>query len=182
MRKLDDIETITERFPDEPLVPGDPMDDSIRALEADGHRVIAIDCASAVIEQCESDDDKPEGCSLEPLRITVRGRDAVQPQELYIHAGRYGLGKVFLRSDGEERAAFWLPHVPDTSVSVRAVIELFRRTMILREGWYLRKVSEPDDDSSRGQYEQDPVLAECAETMRQALDRAEARLGELTTT
>lgn len=94
MKKISDISTASEKY-DAPLEPEKVRDRMTLELEAQGHKVIAIGRAIAIVEQCEPNDDFPKGACSDPLKITFHGDFEGTESALFIHAGRYGLMEVF---------------------------------------------------------------------------------------
>lgn len=100
MKRFDEISTYTlqdDAFYEEESA----KDKLIVKLEQIGHKVIPIGRAFVVVEQCEGGDDFPQGWSHNPLKISIYPDTDLageEPSELYIHAGRYGLHEVILKS------------------------------------------------------------------------------------
>lgn len=92
MKKYSEIPTASEKYA---LEPDDERDQITLKLEAQGHKVISIGRAIAIVEQCEPGDSFPKGTCSEPLKLTFHGHFEGSESVLFIHGGRYGLMEIF---------------------------------------------------------------------------------------
>jgi hypothetical protein len=97
MKKYCEIQTASEEF-DESFDPDEnERVKSTLKLEEQGHKVIAIGRALAIVEQCEPDDNFPKGSCSVPLKITFRGDFEGCESSLFLQAGQYGFMEIFGR-------------------------------------------------------------------------------------
>ena len=95
-----------EEAPEHGYVPSDEKASLIKSLREQGQKPIGISRAIAIVEQCQPGDDFPEGSCDEPLKVTIYPDPTLDksPMEVFLHAGRHGLGEILTRCDGRNSA------------------------------------------------------------------------------
>lgn len=184
MRRFQEIPRASE---DEEHDPDESLGDAeIRDLEAMGHHVVRIGRGFAIVEQCESKDDFPQGWSHDPLRVSVGGDLEPRMSEVFIHAGRYGLMEVKRRTMGRTWEAHWVEGKAAAGpLSLNAAIQFLQDAigMTFAHGRYTAADAHIETrDGTRlptGRLAVDPVLKECADNIERELLRARQRIAQL---
>lgn len=177
MLKYTEIPTYSEII-DEPLEPEEyEFDKIILELEAQGHKVIMLGRAAAIVEQCQDDDDFPKGWSNRPLKITIYAGIDGHKSSLYIHGGRYGLMEIieqfdervkkYVPIDYEQARAVTSLQTAESAQAVYQLMNVYLQTVFRRE--------------ANGIFQQEPdaLLEEYAENAKDNMRKYLERVSEL---
>jgi hypothetical protein len=87
-------------------IPSDEKAILIKSLREQGHKPICIGRALATVEQCQPNDDFPDGYGDDPLKVTIYPDPTLDksPVEVFLHAGRHGLMDILTRREGRTSA------------------------------------------------------------------------------